>query len=69
MLIAGERDLKYVDVARRTAEAIPGSARVIIPGAGHTVHLEAFEAFADAIAAHWIASSELTTEASSRPYE
>ena len=69
MLIAGERDPKYVDVARRTAEAIPGSACVIVPGVGHAVHLEAPEAFADAIAARWIASPKLTAEASSRSYE
>ena len=69
LLIAGELDLKYVDMARRTAEAVPGSACMIVPGAGHTVHLEALEAFADAIAAHWITISEQNAEASSRSYE
>ena len=53
LLLAGERDLKYVEVARRIANAVPGSQCVIVPGAGHTVHLEAPEAFAAALASHW----------------
>ena len=29
------------------------SASVIVPGAGHTVHLEAPDAFSEALASHW----------------
>src|SRR4051812_13023771 len=53
LFLAGERDPKYVDVARRASRAVPGSACVIVPGAGHTVHLEAPDAFAEALASHW----------------
>jgi 2-succinyl-6-hydroxy-2,4-cyclohexadiene-1-carboxylate synthase len=53
LFLAGERDLKYAEVARRAANAVPGSSCVIVPGAGHTVHLETPEAFADALARHW----------------
>ena len=52
LFLAGERDLKYADVARRAAAAVP-SASVIVPGAGHTVHLEAPDAFSEALASHW----------------
>jgi 2-succinyl-6-hydroxy-2,4-cyclohexadiene-1-carboxylate synthase len=41
LLVAGERDPKFADLARRMAAAIGPSARVaIVPGAGHAVHLE-----------------------------
>jgi pimeloyl-ACP methyl ester carboxylesterase len=41
LLVAGERDPKFTDLARRMAEAIGPSARVaVVPGAGHAVHLE-----------------------------
>ncbi len=53
LLLAGERDLKYAEVARRMADAVAGSRCVIVPGAGHTVHLEAPEAFASALASDW----------------
>jgi 2-succinyl-6-hydroxy-2,4-cyclohexadiene-1-carboxylate synthase len=53
LLIAGERDPKYAEVARRTASAVPGSRCVVIAGAGHNVHLEAPVAFTDALATHW----------------
>jgi 2-succinyl-6-hydroxy-2,4-cyclohexadiene-1-carboxylate synthase len=53
LFLAGERDPKYVEVARRAAAAVPGAHCVIVPGAGHTVHLEAPEAFAEALARHW----------------
>jgi pimeloyl-ACP methyl ester carboxylesterase len=32
---------------------VPDARCVIVPGAGHTVHLEAPEAFAGALASHW----------------
>jgi pimeloyl-ACP methyl ester carboxylesterase len=39
-LVAGDRDPKYVDLARRMAERIAGAEVVVVPGAGHAVHLE-----------------------------
>jgi len=53
LFLAGERDLKYVEVARRAQSAVPGSRCVVVPGAGHNVHLEAPEAFSEALATHW----------------
>ncbi|HTW08810.1 MAG TPA: alpha/beta fold hydrolase [Acidimicrobiales bacterium] len=41
LLIAGELDPKYCDLAERMASAIGSSARLfIVPGAGHACHLE-----------------------------
>ena len=53
LFLAGERDLKYVEVSRSLWEAIPGSSCGIVAGAGHAVHLEAPAAFAEALADHW----------------
>ncbi len=65
LLIAGERDPKYVEVSRRLAEAIPRSICRIIPAVGHTVHLEAPEAFARILVLHWITVEEPAAGASS----
>jgi len=54
LVIAGERDPKYVEVARRAADAAPNSTCLIVPGVGHTVHLEAPDVFAQALAVHCI---------------
>jgi 2-succinyl-6-hydroxy-2,4-cyclohexadiene-1-carboxylate synthase len=40
-LVVGERDLKFTDIARRMADALPRAELVVVPGAGHAVHLEA----------------------------
>ncbi len=40
LLIAGELDAKFTTIARHMAQALPQSQLRIIPGAGHTVHLE-----------------------------
>jgi 2-succinyl-6-hydroxy-2,4-cyclohexadiene-1-carboxylate synthase len=41
LLVAGERDPKFAAIAREMAAAIGPSARVVlVPGAGHAVHLE-----------------------------
>jgi 2-succinyl-6-hydroxy-2,4-cyclohexadiene-1-carboxylate synthase len=40
LLIVGERDPKYVDIARRMAAAIPQARLEVVPGAGHACHLE-----------------------------
>ena len=53
LFIAGERDPKYAELARSTSDAVPGSRCVIVPKAGHVVHLEAPEEFTEALAAHW----------------
>jgi 2-succinyl-6-hydroxy-2,4-cyclohexadiene-1-carboxylate synthase len=45
MLIAGELDTKFTMIARKMAQLLPKSQLCIIPGAGHTVHLERPEEF------------------------
>ncbi len=40
-LVAGERDEKFTEIARRMAATMPDACLVIVPGAGHAVHLEA----------------------------
>jgi len=53
LLIAGDRDPKYVEVARAMEAQIAGARCLIVPDAGHNVHLEAPEAFALATLDHW----------------
>lgn len=66
LLIVGERDPKYVQVARSMESEIPGARCLIVPGAGHNVHLEAPEAFGHAILDHWHAiDGAAITESSS----
>jgi 2-succinyl-6-hydroxy-2,4-cyclohexadiene-1-carboxylate synthase len=45
LLIAGELDTKFTMIARLMAQLLPQSQLRIIPGAGHTVHLERPEEF------------------------
>ena len=45
--IAGERDAKYVDIARRAVERLPHAELWICPGAGHRVPWEQPEAFVE----------------------
>ena len=40
LLIAGELDTKYVDIAQRMAEHVADARVEVIPGAGHACHLE-----------------------------
>lgn len=40
-LVVGERDEKFQEIARAMLGLIPRSELVIVPGAGHAVHLEA----------------------------
>jgi 2-succinyl-6-hydroxy-2,4-cyclohexadiene-1-carboxylate synthase len=40
-LVVGERDARYVAIARRMRERLPAAELVVVPGAGHAVALEA----------------------------
>lgn len=51
VVLAGERDQRYVAIAARLAAALPRAECVIVPGAGHRLALEAPEAVAHAIGA------------------
>jgi 2-succinyl-6-hydroxy-2,4-cyclohexadiene-1-carboxylate synthase len=40
LLLTGEEDRKFTQVAESMAEGIPGAALRMIPKAGHAIHLE-----------------------------
>lgn len=46
LLLAGELDSKFCQIARQMAARIPQASLRIVPNAGHTIHLEQPEAFA-----------------------
>jgi 2-succinyl-6-hydroxy-2,4-cyclohexadiene-1-carboxylate synthase len=50
LLIVGERDAKYVEIAQRMAVAIPRARLEVVPGAGHACHLEQPETVAHLLA-------------------
>jgi pimeloyl-ACP methyl ester carboxylesterase len=41
LLVVGEGDGKYGEVARAMAARVPGARVAVVPGAGHAVHVEA----------------------------
>ena len=49
VLVVGERDEKFREIASRMVAAVPGSRLVVVAGAGHAVQLERPEAVAAAI--------------------
>ena len=51
LMVTGAGDPKYSEFARRMALQIPGARHVVVPGAGHTVHLEAPAAWLDEVVA------------------
>jgi len=51
VVLAGERDTRYREIAVRLAGALPNARCEIVPGAGHRLALEAPQAVADAIIA------------------
>jgi 2-succinyl-6-hydroxy-2,4-cyclohexadiene-1-carboxylate synthase len=48
-LVVGERDSKFQGIASEMAGRIPAADVVVVPGAGHAVHLEAAEAIVGAL--------------------
>ena len=51
LLLAGELDSKFCTIARQMALQLPQARLQIVPGAGHTVHLEQPEAFIASVSA------------------
>ena len=49
LIISGEYDAKYVAIGAQMAAAMPMARQVVVPGAGHTVHLEQPRAFRDLV--------------------
>ena len=55
-LVVGERDQKFRQIAQLMAPAIAKSEVMVVPGAGHAVHLEAFDKVAEIISSQWASS-------------
>jgi 2-succinyl-6-hydroxy-2,4-cyclohexadiene-1-carboxylate synthase len=53
LVLVGEHDAKFTDLGRPLVDGLPRAELVVVPGAGHSVHLEQPDATADAIAA-WL---------------
>jgi 2-succinyl-6-hydroxy-2,4-cyclohexadiene-1-carboxylate synthase len=53
LVLVGEHDAKFTDLGRRLLDGLPRAELVVVPGAGHSVHLEQPDATVDAIAA-WL---------------
>ncbi|HLZ56432.1 MAG TPA: 2-succinyl-6-hydroxy-2,4-cyclohexadiene-1-carboxylate synthase [Ktedonosporobacter sp.] len=53
LLIAGDSDTKFCAIAQQMAQRLPQAQLRIVPGAGHTVHLEQPAAFVALIKQFW----------------
>lgn len=60
LVLAGERDTKFVEIGRRMADLIPGAVFAPIPGAGHAAHTEQPGATATLIAG-WLSGQEIAS--------
>ncbi|NTU85703.1 MAG: 2-succinyl-6-hydroxy-2,4-cyclohexadiene-1-carboxylate synthase, partial [Chloroflexales bacterium] len=49
LLVSGEIDIKYVAIHSQMAGLLAGGRQISVPGAGHTVHLERREVFAQLV--------------------
>ncbi len=54
LVLVGEHDSKFTDLGRRLVDGLPQGELVVVPGAGHSVHLEQPDATVDAIVT-WLA--------------
>lgn len=52
LILSGGLDPKYGSLGAQMAAALPLASHVIVPGAGHNIHLEQPEAFAAALLGH-----------------
>lgn len=53
LVLAGDRDTKFIEIGQRLAATIPGAAFATIPGAGHAQHAERPDATVELITA-WL---------------
>jgi 2-succinyl-6-hydroxy-2,4-cyclohexadiene-1-carboxylate synthase len=51
LLLGGERDAKFGEIARRMAAVIPDAKLTLVPNSGHSPHLEAPDRYASALGA------------------
>ncbi len=54
LVLVGEHDAKFTELGRRLVDGLPAAELVVIPDAGHSVHLEQPEATAASLAS-WLA--------------
>jgi 2-succinyl-6-hydroxy-2,4-cyclohexadiene-1-carboxylate synthase len=66
LLVTGSDDAKFTAIARQMAARVPGATHVVLPGAGHTAHLEDPAGFTAALRS-WEAAQ--ATAETSRPTE
>jgi 2-succinyl-6-hydroxy-2,4-cyclohexadiene-1-carboxylate synthase len=59
LVLVGEHDAKFSELGQRLVDGIAVAELVVIPGAGHSVHLEQPEATAEAIV-YWLATTRLS---------
>ena len=57
MFVAGERDGRYAEHARRLAATVPRGRVALVPGAGHAAHLEQPREFAAILLEHLVQES------------
>ncbi len=57
LVLVGEHDSKFTELGRRLVDALPDGELVVVPDAGHSVHLEQPEATAAALTT-WITHTE-----------
>lgn len=56
LVLVGQHDAKFTDLGQHLVDSLPDAELVVVPDAGHSVHLEQPDATADAIAT-WTTSS------------
>jgi 2-succinyl-6-hydroxy-2,4-cyclohexadiene-1-carboxylate synthase len=56
LFVAGAQDVRYGEVAAEMARLAPAASAALIPGAGHTAHLER-PTLAGAVIGHWLAAT------------
>ena len=49
LLLVGELDWKFVEIAERMVTRLPRGEVTVVPGAGHTVHLEAHDRWCEVV--------------------
>jgi 2-succinyl-6-hydroxy-2,4-cyclohexadiene-1-carboxylate synthase len=64
LLVTGEEDQKFTALARRMTTLLPRAQHVLVPSVGHAVHLEAPEAWLEAVTPGLSASTQPQSEAS-----
>lgn len=65
LLLAGELDARYCMLAEEMAAVLPRNRLLVVPGAGHAVHLERRPAFDEAVAGFLLAHAPTASEPAS----